>query len=368
MRLLKKEYSLSDEQQSKELWIDAYMEVFDIEPQHRRLVPSPCMSLLPRAITSAIVWDVLLMHFADYDSAELASNPNFAAFGRYLMHRISENPTTAIPLMNYIAVEEALNRDHNAEVERVRDNYRTLEAQQIEENHTQRDAEILEIDNRYDARQRQLYWEFRSAFASSQQSESSNHTPPREGVGTIPRNSDTLSYLSSLTSTNEGHIFPSNLPSGQPAGYLSPTTAALPVSSESNLDPGRGWEPTADSNLHDDIFLSGPVSTNAYDIGNEAFLEVASRQRLVPTPATDSRNVTVTTDVLRTPVNDAMEASEAPLPLLNNARDLLGSHSGSPRDAVYGSWYVHCGSCDKICYPGQELCDSCNDGLNMPFF
>jgi hypothetical protein len=320
------------------------------------------MSLLPRAITSAIVWDVLLMHFADYDSAELASNPNFAAFGRHLMHRISENPTTAISLMNYIAAEEALNRDRNAEVERVWDNYRTLEAQQIEENHTQRDAEILQIDNEYDARQRQLYWEFRSAFASSQQSESWNHTPPREGVRTIPRNTDTLSYLSSLTSTNEGHIFPSDLPSGQPAGYLSPTTAALPVSSESNLDPGRGWGPA------NDIFLSEPVSTNVYDVENEAFFEVASRQRLALMPATNSRNVTVTTDVLRTPANDAMEASEAALPLLNNARDLPSSHFGSSPDVVYGNSYGHCGSCDKICYPGQELCDSCNDGLNMPFF
>jgi hypothetical protein len=45
VRALMKEYSLTDWQQAEELWIAAYMEVFDIDPQDRRFVPSPCISL-----------------------------------------------------------------------------------------------------------------------------------------------------------------------------------------------------------------------------------------------------------------------------------------------------------------------------------
>jgi hypothetical protein len=53
-----KDYRLSDRRQAKELWIAAYMEVFDIDELDRSTVPSPCMSLPPSDITSTL-WYML---------------------------------------------------------------------------------------------------------------------------------------------------------------------------------------------------------------------------------------------------------------------------------------------------------------------
>ena len=42
---MKKDYNISDSRQAEELWIAAYMEIFEIEQTERHTVPSPCMYL-----------------------------------------------------------------------------------------------------------------------------------------------------------------------------------------------------------------------------------------------------------------------------------------------------------------------------------
>jgi hypothetical protein len=368
VKLLMKKYNCKDARKAEELWIDAYMEVFDIGPQDRHLVPSPCMSLLPPAITSTVVWDVLMTHRADYDSAELASNPSFSAFGRRLMDRIRENPATAIPLMNYIAEDETLNRARNVNTERLRDSFRAQEARLIEENHAEREAAIRELDDQYDEMQRRLYRVLESALDPSQQLEGGNQPPPQQGVGTIPRNTGNPSYLSRSTSTNEGRIFASHLVSDQPSGFLTPTTAALPVSPESNSNPGPFRGPTANDSLYDNFFFIGPQSMTEYDVENEAFFDIAARQRLASTPAANTHHVNIDTDFLHTRANDTIEASEAALPWVNIASDVPSAQFGSSPHSGYGNSYARCGACDKICHPGQELCESCADVFdNEPF-
>lgn len=365
VKLLMKEYNHKDARQAEELWIAAYMKVFNIEPEGRHLVPSPCMSLLPPAITSTVVWDVLMTHRADYDSAELASNHTFSAFGRRLMDRIRENPATAIPLMNYIAEDEALNRARNGDTERLRDSFRAREARLVEENNAEREAAIRELDGQYDEMQRRLYRVLESALDPSQQLEGGSQTPPQQGVGTIPRNTDNPSYLSRSTSTNEGCIFASHLLSDQPSGFLTPTTAALPVSPESNSNPGRFRGSTANDSLYNNVFI-GPRSMNEYDVENEAFFDIAARQRLASTSAANTRHVNIDTDFLHTRANDTIEASEAALPRVNIASDVPSTQFGSSPHSGYGNSYARCGTCEIICHPGQELCELCADVFDNP--
>ena len=342
------------------------MEVFNIGPQDRHLVPSPCMSLLPPAVTSTVVWDVLMTHRADYDSAELASNPSFSAFGRRLMDRIRENPATAIPLINYITEDEALNHARNADTERLRDSFRARDARLIEENNAERAAAIRELDDHYDEMQRRLYRVLESALDPSQQLEGGSQTPPQQGVGTISRNTDNPSYLSRSTSTNEGRIFASHLLSDQPSGFLTPTTSALPVSPEFNSHPGRFRGSTANDSLYNNVFFVGPRSMNEHDVENEGFFDIAARQRLASTPAANTHHVNIDTDFLHTRANDTIEASEAALPWVNIASDVPSAQFGSSPHSGYGNSYARCGGCEKICHPGQELCESCADFIGNP--
>jgi hypothetical protein len=39
---MKSGYNLSDQSQAEELWIAAYMEIFEIDPRDRNTVPNPC--------------------------------------------------------------------------------------------------------------------------------------------------------------------------------------------------------------------------------------------------------------------------------------------------------------------------------------
>jgi hypothetical protein len=39
---MKSDYTLSDQSQAEELWIAAYMEIFEIDQRNRDTVPCPC--------------------------------------------------------------------------------------------------------------------------------------------------------------------------------------------------------------------------------------------------------------------------------------------------------------------------------------
>jgi hypothetical protein len=302
-----------------------------------------------------------------------------AALATRLMDQISQNPATAIQLRTYVTNTAAVDRARIAGRERLRGLFHARETRLIEENRAretrliegnraQREAAERELDIECDARQLGLDTELESALDCRQQSEHSNHITTREGLGTIPRNTHGPFNESGSGSANERHILPSHPPSGQARRFTSSAPASLPMLSARNPGSESDWRPTTSETLYETFISIDPLSTNAYDVENEEFLDIATRQMLPPIPATNSRNAIIPADVVHSHANDATQASNATLQPANNARDMSSSRFELSPDSGYGSSSTPC-SCGRICRVGQTRCDSCTEGFNSePWF
>jgi hypothetical protein len=292
-----------------------------------------------------------------------------AALATRLRDQISQNPATAIQLRTYFTNTAALDRARIAGRERLRGLFHARETRLIEENRAQREAAERELDIECDARQLGLDTELESALDCRQQSEHSNHITTREGLGTIPRNTHGPFNESGLGSANERHILSSHPPSGQARRFTSSAPASLPMLSARNPGSESDWRPTTSETLYETFISIDPLSTNAYDVENEEFLDIVTRQMLPPIPATNSRNAIIPADVVHSHANDATQASNATLQPANNARDMSSSRFELSPDSGYGSSSTPCSSCGRICHVGQTECDSCTEGLNTePWF
>jgi hypothetical protein len=264
----------------------------------------------------------------DLEREDFPLNSSSAAFFSRVISLVGHNPASVVQMRAYVRETEALDRDINRRRQGLRGQYRAREAQLLQENQAQLEADERELDIESDARQRRLDIGFESSLDPIRQPEhDSDHHMPREAVGTMNRD-----------------------PQSQ---FRVPEFALPTLDSDPRSHPGPG----SIGDLHH-IFL--PVqrsAVNAYEMEDEAFHDVSARQTSPPTAPRESHTSSVPGNVLPTHASESLEAVHAIALAVDDARNESDSLFELSPNSGHGS---SCG-CGKVCPKGQVSCDSCAD-------
>ena len=286
------------------------------------------------------------------------------------MEQMSRNPATAVELRTYIRANAALDREFNARMQRLQEQYHTREAQLIEEHRARiqesragLEAAEQELDTEFDTRQLQLDRQLRSALNFAQQPEGGfDHPPPRESFGTRTRDNHGQSRGIHSEPTAQQRIS-----SGSPAQVLTPRVpgseqSSIPTLVASDLDTRNDQGQVIGGNLHDIFLHPPPMDTynmeTEYDRDTGTIFDAFPRPALPPAAVGDSPIGFAPAHTLYHEADETFDAAHATILPVDDARDGPDSQILLSPDSGYGSLSASC-TCGQICPKGQPVCDSC---------
>ena len=362
---MRRDYNISDSRQAEELWIAAYMEIFEIDQLDRHTVPSPCTYLCSLRAFSLYFSRYWLTCTKDLTREEFPPDSGHAAFFSRAEGLIGQNPTLAIQMRAYVLQIEAVRRETDSHRRRLREQYRAQEAPLIQDNRRRLEVAEQQLDRESDERHLRLNLQFDSVFAPQQQrGEDAGHHMPREGVGTASvRDIPSGFRVPDLSLLGRGQPAPSDPLSSHVTGDYSSSSTDMVASLTLNLETRGPPGLLPGDNPFDANLPFGPPSMTPYDTENEVILGGLPRQQSPLGFVGESRPEEFLSDALPSLTNGGLWEAPATIPPIYDAQNRPDTRFLTS-DSSYASPHKPCDSCGRVVFNGQNVCDSCTGVLD----
>ena len=281
---------------------------------------------------------------------DFSLDPNRAAFSR-INDTVGQNLALTIWFVREI---EAIDRDINRQRERRREQYRTQEAQVIQNNRAQ-EAQLIQ-DHR--AQEAQLIQDNRARLEADEREldaeSDERHLRLRthfESVldGTRMPNNHSQFHIPDLLPEEQSRIVPWDWASSHVLEDLN--------SSQSNLTTSPMLVPEPRNH-------QAPPSMDVDHNENEALLDSVERQTLSSTTIGESHVDSVPANMVPPHADETLGVAPATVLPSGGARNGPNSQFERSPDSGYGSSHTSCMVCNTVLM-GQNMCDSCAEVLNI---